>query len=238
MLNVTSGSPRLRVTSVLTSGALVLLALAGCDAGGGTSSPDSSAPTSTTSVSPSESASESESSSPSPSGIAATSASGSPSPSVSSSPSGSLPGSAAADSLVQAGRTALAAVPDGTLTSIESERNGSAWEVQVVTADGTEQELELSADGTEVVTGPVTKNEDLADKSKQLDRISSAELRYEEAADKILEAVPDGRISELDLDSENGATVWEADVLASEGIKHSVQIDAASGEVLSNTTDD
>ncbi len=236
MLNVTSGSPRLRVTSVLTSGALVLLALAGCDAGGSTSSPDSSVPTSTTSVSPSESASESESSSPSPSGIAATSASGSPSPSGSQ--PGSDAGSADADSLVQAGRTALAAVPDGTLTSIESERNGSAWEVQVVTADGTEQELELSADGTEVVTGPVTKNEDIADKSKQLDRITSAELRYEEAADKILEAVPDGRITELDLDSENGATVWEADVLASEGIKHSVQIDAASGEVLSNTTDD
>ena len=137
---------------------------------------------------------------------------------------------------MKAGRTALAQISGSTLISIETERNGAAWEVQLVTSDGTEQEMELSADGTQMVTGPVTKNEDIADKTKHLDRINAAKLDFAEAAQKILSAVPNGNITELDLDSEQGTTVWEADVMDEANIKHSVQIDAASGEVLSNST--
>ena len=137
---------------------------------------------------------------------------------------------------MKAGRTALAQISGSTLISIETERNGAAWEVQLVTADGTEQEMELSADGTEVVTPAVTKNEDVADKNKHLDRLKASKLNYEEAVQKILSAVPNGNITELNLDSEQGATVWEADVVDESNVKHSVQIDAASGEVLSNST--
>lgn len=108
--------------------------------------------------------------------------------------------------------------------------------MQVVTEDGTEQELELSADGTEITSGPQAKDEDVNDQSKHLERISAAQIYFEEAAETILTIVGGGRITELNLDSERGSTVWEADVLSGDN-KHSVQIDAATGGEVSNTVD-
>ena len=52
----------------------------------------------------------------------------------------------------------------------------------------------------------------------------------------ITEAVPGGRITELNLDDEAGRTVWEADVFDESQVKHEVAIDAVSGEVTRNTT--
>lgn len=131
----------------------------------------------------------------------------------------------------------MAEVSGSTLISIETEGNATAWEVQVVTEDGAEQEMELSQDGTQITTGPTPKNEDVADKTKHLDRINAAELDFEDAAQAVLTAVTGGTITELNLDSEQGTTVWEADVVDDSNIKHSVQVDAASGNVISNTTD-
>lgn len=107
----------------------------------------------------------------------------------------------------------------------------------MVTSDGTEQEMELSGDGAEIISGPTPKNEDVADKAKHVARVAAAELDFEQAASKMLEAVTDGRITELNLDSEQGTIVWEADVLDGSNNKHSVQIDAESGELLADTTE-
>lgn len=48
--------------------------------------------------------------------------------------------------------------------------------------------------------------------------------------------VPGGAVTELDLDSANGTTVWEAEVIDESGTKHEVTVDAATGTVLANTT--
>lgn len=146
------------------------------------------------------------------------------------------PGSGAED-LIQAGRTALAAVSGGTLTSIESEAGGAAWEVDIITQDGSEQEMELSADGTEITTGPTLTDQDVEDRDKNRSRLQSAELDYEDAVDKILTVIPEGRITELELDSKQGTTVWEADVLDPADVKYSVQLDAATGTVVENQAD-
>lgn len=139
------------------------------------------------------------------------------------------------DALRRAGGTATAAIPGSTLISIETERDGR-WEVQVVAADGTEHEMDISSDGATVTVGPTAKTEDEADKAKHRERVQAAQVDYRAAADKILAEVPNGTITELNLDSNNGTTVWEADVADSSQTKHEVTIDAGSGQVLHNTT--
>ncbi|MFF1553258.1 PepSY domain-containing protein [Rhodococcus erythropolis] len=133
--------------------------------------------------------------------------------------------------LERAAGTAVGAVPGSTVVSIETERDGT-WEVQVVTADGVEHEMDVSGDGADVVAGPVSDNEDEVDRAKHRARVQAARLDYAAAVDAILAAVPNGTITELNLDGENGVTVWEADVLDDSGVKREVTIDAATGQVL------
>ncbi|MFC7107530.1 PepSY domain-containing protein [Nonomuraea rubra] len=142
-----------------------------------------------------------------------------------------LPG---AGDLKQAAQAALGAVPGSTLVSIETEENGRLWEVQVVGEDGTEHQLDVESG--KVVSGPTTEQEDNADKAKHRARVSAAELDYAQAADKIAAAVPEGRITELNLDTEQGKTVWEADVIGADGTKHEVAVDAATGSVTRNNS--
>ncbi|WP_286137560.1 PepSY domain-containing protein [Mycobacterium sp. IS-3022] len=154
---------------------------------------------------------------------------------TSSAPATAAPANTGIDALRRAGSTATAAVPDSTLISIETERDGR-WEVQVVTADGTEHEMDISNDGATVTMGPTAKTEDEADKAKHRDRVQAAQVDYQAAADKILAEVANGTITELNLDGNNGKTVWEADVIDDSQAKHEVTIDAGSGQVLQNTT--
>ncbi len=238
-----SRSPR-RMQTLLPLAAVALLGLAGCTATDPAdpaasatvqpSSPASLGAEPTISASAEESAMATQSATSMPSASATSSATSS----ASSTASGGIaaPGSGA-DDLVQAGRTALAALPGGTLISIESEADGTAWEVEVVTQDGSEQEMELSADGTEITTGPDMTDEDVEDRDKNLARLQAAELDYEDAVDKVLTVIPEGRITELELDSKQGLTVWEADVLDPADVKYSVKLDAADGTVISNQAD-
>ncbi|WP_326548962.1 PepSY domain-containing protein [Mycolicibacterium sp. ND9-15] len=154
---------------------------------------------------------------------------------TSSAPAPAAPADPGIDALRRAASTATAAVPDSTVVSIEKERDGR-WEIQVVTADGSEHEMDVSSDGAAVTMGPTAKIEDEADKAKHRDRVQAARVDYRVAADKVLSEVPNGTITELNLDSNNGTTVWEADVVDGSQTKHEVTIDAASGQVLQNKT--
>ncbi|WP_052424214.1 PepSY domain-containing protein [Nonomuraea candida] len=142
------------------------------------------------------------------------------------------PGRPGAGDLKQAAQAALAAVPGSTLISIETEEGGTRWEVQVVGKDGTEHQMDVEAG--KVVTGPTTEEEDAADKTKHRERVAAAKLDYAKAADAIAAAVPEGRVTELNLDTEQGKTVWEADVVTPDGTKHEVAVDAATGAVTRN----
>lgn len=138
--------------------------------------------------------------------------------------------------LMDAGDLALQQVQDSTLISIETENNETEWEVQVVTSDGVEHEMNISADGTEVVKKPKTKDEGEGDKLKHQDRVKAAKIDFKQAAKKITDEVKGGRITELNLDGEGSKTVWEADVKV-DSEKRSLQIDAGSGDVLKNRVD-
>lgn len=137
--------------------------------------------------------------------------------------------------LERAGATAVAAVPGSVLVSIESEHD-QTWEAQVVTPDGVEHHVDVTSDGSSVVGTPRIDDQDDADRAKHRDRVQAATLDYTAATAALLTEVPGGSVTELNLDSDNGTTVWEADVIDGSGTKHEVTIDAATGTVLSNTT--
>ncbi|NKS24017.1 metallopeptidase [Rhodococcus hoagii] len=137
--------------------------------------------------------------------------------------------------LARAGATAVAAVPEGVLVSIEAEHDRT-WEAQVVTPDGIEHHVDVSADGATVLGTPRIEEEDEADRAKHRDRVQAATLDYNAATAVLLTEVPGGAVTELDLDSANGTTVWEADVIDESGTKHELTVDAATGTVLANTT--
>lgn len=134
------------------------------------------------------------------------------------------------EALVQAGETALTEV-DGTVTSIDDEDRGTRWEVEVTTANGTQNDIETSADGKAVLRGPTPEQDDAEDKAKHRQRVADAKIDFRKAVEIISGAAP-GRITELELDSHNGKTVWEADVVDNSQTKREVRIDAGTGTVL------
>lgn len=133
----------------------------------------------------------------------------------------------------RAGASAVAAAPNGTLTSIRTQESG-AWRVVVVTQDGTEQAMDVSSDGNTVLVGPSPKNESDADKAKNRARLRAARLDYRAAVDRFLTAVPNGAITEMSLDDSNGNIAWEADVWDTYIVEHKVTINAATGELIAN----
>ncbi|MER6577587.1 PepSY domain-containing protein [Nonomuraea sp. NPDC001023] len=162
---------------------------------------------------------------------------GSPSPSMESPPeTGTMSPSPGATSmkpgageLKDAAKVAMAAVPGSKVVSVESEENGMVWEVKVVGSDGTEHQVDVQSG--KVVKGPTAEQMDEQEKAKMQTRINEAKLDYAQAADKVAADVPEGRVTELKLDTENGKTVWKSDVMTPDGTKHEVMVDAATGEV-------
>lgn len=216
-------SPRNRQTlrgASIAAAASAACLLAGCGGGGGSGSPSTgtvSRPSSPAAGSPSPTTQTPGTASPSSTGAGANTA-----------PS-------AQARLLRAGATAEHAVAYSTLISIETEAGGKQWKAQVVTGDGTEHEVRVSRSGDNVVTGPTTKHEGAQDKAQHRRRVNAAKLNYRQATHKIAAAVSGGRITELNLDTYRGTTVWEADVIAS-GTKHSVKLDAKTGKVLVDKT--
>src|SRR5690606_37643259 len=138
------------------------------------------------------------------------------------------PGSAqqSLEDLKQAGQAAITAVPGSKVISMEAEENGSRWEIHLAGDDGTEYRLDV--EGGSVISGPSTEQDDADDKAELRDRVAAAKLDYAQAADKIAAEVPEGRITELALDDEQDKTVWESDVVTSDGTKQEVTVDAAT----------
>ncbi|MFF0861902.1 PepSY domain-containing protein [Nonomuraea sp. NPDC003560] len=162
---------------------------------------------------------------------------GSPSPSMESPPeTGTMSPSPGATSmkpgageLKDAAKVAMAAVPGSKVVSVESEENGMVWEVKVVGSDGTEHQVDVKSG--KVVKGPTAEQMDEQEKAKMHTRITEAKLDYAQAADKVAAAVPEGSVTKLKLDTENGKTVWKSDVMTPDGTQHEVMVDAATGEV-------
>lgn len=204
----------------LTAAAGLLITLSACS--GGSEQAGSPAPVT---VSPPASSAPADTTSPS-----AAPSSEAPTSSASSSPTRP----AGNQALLDAGALALKEVSNGTVVSIESERNG--WEVHVVTSNGGEQQVRTDLTGTKIVSGPTDDRPDADDRAEN-QQFDDVKVDYREAVKTIQGEIDGGQISELSLDSDDGRTMWEADVsITSE--QRTVQVDADSGDVISNRVDD
>lgn len=140
------------------------------------------------------------------------------------------------DPLLAAVETARKAVASGTVISVEQEQNGSAFEVLVVTEDGTEHEVHTNTDGTAVSGSPRTERSDPDDRAEHDRFTAAADLDVQDAVSKLTD-LHAGTVTELGLDDHVGEVVWEGDVRESSGTKHSVRIDAGSGAVVTDRVD-
>ena len=135
--------------------------------------------------------------------------------------------------LLSAGATAVAQVPQSVLSFIETEQS-QAWRVRVVVADGTEHQLDIDSGGTTVLVGPTPRNNSDADTAARRARIVAAHLDYRTAVQNILGVVHSGSITYLSLADTSGTTTWEADVWDTYLVEHKVTINATSGALLQN----
>ena len=133
-----------------------------------------------------------------------------------------------ADPAARAAEAALAAQP-GAVISVDAE-GGDVWSVLVRTDDGDGVELYVDATSGEVQR---QRPDDLPGAA----RSAAPQITAIEAIDIALGALTDGRIRELDLDTERGAVVWE--ILTSEnGALIEFYIDATMGDILKQELDD
>jgi hypothetical protein len=136
--------------------------------------------------------------------------------------------------LLAAGALGAKEVSDGTVVSIESERDG--WEVHVVSHSGGEQKLRTDASGKRLASGPTDDRPDAEDRAEN-QQFAQAEINYKRAVQAVDGEVDGGGIREMSLDRDNGRSVWEADVVVGSQ-QRQVQVDAANGKILSNRVDD
>lgn len=124
--------------------------------------------------------------------------------------------------------TALAEV-DGTVFSVDGDSRG--WEVTVVTADGIENDVDLSADATTVERGPVEDTDTDQDDAAETERLLGVSLDHAAAMEAALGEV-DGTVTGVDLSEENGTAVWEVTLGEDTADETTVEVDAESGDVL------
>ncbi|WP_341927516.1 PepSY domain-containing protein [Nocardioides psychrotolerans] len=145
--------------------------------------------------------------------------------------------------LLAAARTALAAVDGSALFSIDDETSG--WEVTVVSADGVENDVTVSLDGSAVTRGPVVDTDDADDRDDEAQDVaerqqllSDARVDHVAAIEAAQGAVPDGTVTGADLDLERGTATWEVQLDEDTAAEQTVTVDAVTGEVLRTERDD
>lgn len=135
-----------------------------------------------------------------------------------------------ATALIAAGRTAEEAVPGSRVIDVDWD-DDNHWEIHVATEDGTESELEVSADGSEIRQGPRV-DDDADDRAENAERLAGAQVDFEQAVKIVMAEVGSGRITDLDLDSSRGTVIWDAEVEDGRA-EREVRVNAETGEIHS-----
>ena len=145
----------------------------------------------------------------------------------------------------QATKTALEKVP-GTVNEVELEdENGTiVYGFEVVSTDGTQQDVKVDAQ-----TGKIVKveaddeengkenDEEENDTQTQAELAKQAKITEEEATKIALEKVP-GTVNEVELEDENGTIVYGIEVVSTDGTQQDVKVDAQTGKVVKVEADD
>lgn len=152
--------------------------------------------------------------------------------------SGGNGGGAPTGDIEAAAQTALDEVGGSTLVSIDVDDSGD-WDVTLLGQDGTESDVDVSADGGTVTRGPVSDDDDNdADDQAERQRLLEAQVVYTDAIETAR-----GEFGELDvtgasLDDDNGTLIWDIDF--GDGTNDDAQtvlVDAATGDVIGTEAD-
>ncbi len=197
----------MKKTVFTSSAAVAALVLAACGSGSAeTSAPQTSAATTS---------------------AAATSASATSSQATTSaSPSPTLEGPAETGALLTALEQGLAARPGGIVVQADEEDDTQdSFDLDIV-VDGVKHEFTVFADGS-------IADEETSDDADDVARAAAAQVLAADAVRTAAEGRGGQVATDLDLDDQNGALVWEVDFEDAGGNDvGSVKIDALTGEVL------
>lgn len=123
---------------------------------------------------------------------------------------------------------------DGTVFSVDGDAQG--WDVTVVTADGVENDVDLSADATSVERGPVEDTDTDADDAAETERLLGVAVDHSAAMEAALGEV-DGTVTGVELSEEGGTAIWEVTLGEDTPDETTVEVDAETGEVLRTEQD-
>jgi uncharacterized membrane protein YkoI len=138
------------------------------------------------------------------------------------------------ESLEKTATAATNAVKSSTVLSVQSENDGQIWAVQLTGPDGTEQLLEVNASG-KVVSAPRVKDTGQQEKARVMAIIKDSKVTFNQAAEKVSAAVPNGKITHMSLDRYNDSLlVWDVDVVTPDGTSQALKVDAKDGTVTKN----
>ena len=145
----------------------------------------------------------------------------------------------------EATKTALEKVP-GTVNEVELEDEDGTivYGIEVVSTDGTQQDVKVDAQ-----TGKIVKveaddeengeenDEEENDAQSQAELAKQAKITEEEATKTALEKVP-GTVNEVELEDENGTIVYGIEVVSTDGTQQDVKVDAQTGKIVKVEADD
>ncbi|WP_346875239.1 PepSY domain-containing protein [Rothia sp. (in: high G+C Gram-positive bacteria)] len=145
---------------------------------------------------------------------------------MSASPSPTLEGPAETGTLLAALEQGLAARPGGIVVQADEEdETQDSFDLAIV-VDGVKHEFTLFADGS-------IADEETSDDADDVARAGAAQVLAADAVRTAAEGRGGQVATDLDLDDQNGALVWEVDFEDARGNDvGSVKVDALTGEVL------
>ncbi|GAB3990798.1 PepSY domain-containing protein [Nocardioides marmoraquaticus] len=146
------------------------------------------------------------------------SSTGSPAPSASAAPQGQAQG----PPILRAAVTAQRALPAATVVGVEDDdEDVRGWEVDVVRPNGETVELVVAPGGGRVTLGPtpVEGDDDLSG------LVGQVRVDVVEALRSGVRAAPDGTVSSIQLEEEDGAPIWQVDLVDAGGVR----VDAVTG---------
>ena len=161
-----------------------------------------------------------------------------PAPDAGSTSTSATPGGQ--DVVLAAAATGLGAVDGATVFSVDRQDSGD-WEVSLVTADGTEQDVTVSADGSSVTGGPVEETDDADDAARDRDerlRLLDVSVDLEAAVAAAASSAGAGELTGADLDEDNGTATWDVQYGEDTADELTVVVDATTGEVVRTERDD
>lgn len=136
----------------------------------------------------------------------------------------------------QAAATAMAAHRGSAVIAISLDRahGRTVWQVAVVSTDG-----RWGVD-VDITSGAIVgdRPDDPEDRAHDLKQLARARLDHRQAIAAALAVHPSSSLVEITLDSDDGALVWEAEIVTADHRKFDISIDAGTGAVLANEPDD